>query len=91
MLDKGIQLINVEYVKQKGEEAVSKMILLKNLRNATRGNFFSITIDYPLKDEEMNIHEYAKELEQEGFIKLKECKQLEHAIFLSGILKYASN
>lgn len=70
---------------------MSKMILLKNLRNATRGNFFSISIDYSLKDEKMKIQEYAKELEQEGLIKLKECKQLEHAIFLSGILKYASN
>lgn len=78
-------------VLQKGDGEMSKMILLKNLRNATRGNFFSISLDYSKHDEKTKIEEYAKELEQEGFIKLKECKQLEQSVFLSGILKYASN
>jgi len=70
---------------------MSKESLLKNLRNATRGNFFTINIDKSLKDDKNMIEEFAKELERDGKIRLKECTQLEHSVLLSGILKYASN
>ncbi|PEJ50762.1 MULTISPECIES: hypothetical protein [unclassified Bacillus (in: firmicutes)] len=70
---------------------MSKKNLLKNLRLATRGNFFLITIKNSLEYDTKMIEKLAKELELDGLIKLKECTQLEDSLFLSGILKYASN
>ncbi|MEH7454822.1 hypothetical protein [Gottfriedia acidiceleris] len=70
---------------------MSKENLLKNLRLATRGNFFLINIENSLGNDTKMIEKLAKELEQDGIIKLKECTQLEDSLFLSGILKYASN
>ncbi|PGM58294.1 hypothetical protein [Bacillus sp. AFS053548] len=70
---------------------MNKENLLKSLRLATRGNFFLINIKNPLENDTNMIEKLAKELELDGLIKLKECTQLEDSLFLSGILKYASN
>ncbi|MES9685213.1 MULTISPECIES: hypothetical protein [Bacillaceae] len=70
---------------------MSKESLLKNLRLATRGNYFLINIKNPLGNDKNMIEKLAKELELDGKIKLKECTHLEDSIFLSGILKFASN
>ncbi|MFB7142327.1 MULTISPECIES: hypothetical protein [unclassified Bacillus (in: firmicutes)] len=70
---------------------MSKENLLKSLRLATRGNFFLINIKNSLENDTDLIKKLAKELEQDGLIKLKECTQQEDSLFLSGILKYASN
>lgn len=70
---------------------MSKERLLKNLRLATRGNYFLINFKNSLENDKNLIEKLAKELELDGKIKLKECTQLEDSIFLSGILKYASN
>ncbi|MFF3023744.1 hypothetical protein ACFVRR_13980 [Gottfriedia sp. NPDC057948] len=69
---------------------MSKENLLKNLRLATRGNFFIFNIKNSLENDPNMIEKLAKELELDGLIKLKECTQLEDSLFLSGILKYAS-
>ncbi|WP_088071868.1 hypothetical protein [Gottfriedia luciferensis] len=70
---------------------MSKESLLKNLRLATRGNYFIITINNSLENDVKMIEKLARELELDGKIKLKECTKQEDSIFLSGILKYASN
>ncbi|PGL69421.1 hypothetical protein [Bacillus sp. AFS055030] len=70
---------------------MNKESLLKNLRLATRGNYFLINIKNSLENDINMIEKLAKELELEGKIKLKDCTQLDESIFLSGILKYASN
>ncbi len=70
---------------------MSKESLLKNLRLATRGNYFLINIQNSLENDKNMIEKLAKELELDGKIKLKECTLLEDSIFLCGILKFASN
>ncbi|MFB7142450.1 hypothetical protein ACFCYN_22820 [Gottfriedia sp. NPDC056225] len=70
---------------------MNKENLLKSLRLATRGNFFLINIKNSLENDTNMIEKLAKELELDGLIKLKECTQLGDSLFLSGILKYASN
>ncbi|WP_028400252.1 hypothetical protein [Ectobacillus panaciterrae] len=69
---------------------MNKGSLLKDLRNASRGNHFSIKIAQATKEDENKIEELAKELVREGKIKLKEFTQQEHSVYLKGILKYAS-
>lgn len=69
---------------------MNKVRLLKNLNNASRGNFFSIEIPKTTKEDEKKIKELVGELESEGKIKLRECVQREYSVYLHGIIKYAS-
>ncbi|MEH7419320.1 hypothetical protein V7266_29255 [Neobacillus drentensis] len=69
---------------------MNKVDLLKNLRNASQGNFFSTEIPKSTKEDEKKIEQWVGELEREGKIKLRECVQREHSIYLHGIIKYAS-
>jgi len=69
---------------------MNKISLLKNLRNASRGNLFSTEIPKGTKEEENKINEWLKELESEGKIKVRECVQREGSVYLHGIMKYAS-
>jgi hypothetical protein len=69
---------------------VNKVGLLKNLQNASRGNFFSIEIPKASKEDEKKIEELVGELEREGKIKLRECVQRDYSVYLHGIIKYAS-
>lgn len=64
--------------------------LLKNLHNSSRSNFFSIEIPKVTKEDEKKIEKLVGELQIEGKIKLRECVQREHSVYLNGILKYAS-
>jgi hypothetical protein len=65
--------------------------LLKNLKSASRGNFFSIEIPAVTKEDETKILEFAGELESDGKIKLRELVQREYSVYLHGILKYTSD
>lgn len=69
---------------------MNKVGLLKNLQNASRGNFFSIEIPKSANEDEKTIEELVKELENEGKIKIRECVQREYSVYLHGIMKYAS-
>ena len=69
---------------------MNKVGLLKNLQNASRGNFFSIEIPKATKEDEKKIEELVGELEREGKIKLRECIQRDYSVYLHGIIKYAS-
>lgn len=69
---------------------LNKVILLKNLHNSSRSNFFSIEIPKATKDDAKKIEELVGELQIEGKIKLRECVQREDSVYLNGILKYAS-
>jgi hypothetical protein len=69
---------------------MNKVRLLKNLKNASRGNFFSIEIPKTTKEDEKKIKELVGELQSEGKIKLRECVQQEYSVYLHGIIKYAS-
>jgi hypothetical protein len=51
---------------------MNKVGLLKNLQNASRGNFFSTEIPKATKEDEKKIEEWVGELESEGKIKLRE-------------------
>ena len=74
----------------KGDDPMNKVGLLKNLRNASRGNFFSTEIPKATKEDGKKIEEWVGELESEGKIKLRECVQREYSVYLHGIIKYAS-
>ncbi|MFJ5624803.1 hypothetical protein ACIQD3_19210 [Peribacillus loiseleuriae] len=69
---------------------MNKDRLLRNFKNASQGNFFSIEIPKGNKEDENKIEELVKELEKEGRIKLRECVQREYSVYLHGIIKYAS-
>lgn len=69
---------------------LNKVGLLKTLHNSSRSNFFSIEIPKATKDDEKKIEKLVEELQIEGKIKLRECVQREHSVYLNGILKYAS-
>ena len=68
---------------------MNKISLLKNLRDASRGNLFSTEIPKATKEDEKKIEGLVGELESEGKIKLRECIQREHSVYLHGIIKYA--
>jgi hypothetical protein len=74
----------------KGDDPMNKVGLLKNLRNASRGNFFSTEVPTATKEDEKKIEELVGELESEGKIKLRECVQREYSVYLHGIIKYAA-
>jgi hypothetical protein len=74
----------------RGGWPMNKVGLLKNLQNASRGNFFSIEIPKATKEDEEKIEELVRELESEGKIKIREFVQREYSIYLHGIMKYAS-
>jgi hypothetical protein len=74
----------------KGDDSMNKVGLLKNLRNASRGNLFSTEIPKATKEDEKKIEELVGELESEGKIKLRECVQREYSVYLHGIMKYAT-
>ena len=74
----------------KGDDPMNKVDLLKILRNASRGNFFSAEIPKASNENEKKIEEWVGELESEGKIKLREYVQREDSIYLHGIIKYAS-
>ena len=69
---------------------LNKVELLKSLHNSSRSNFFSVEIPKATKDDEKKIEDLVGELQIEGKIKLRECVQREHSVYLNGILKYAS-
>jgi len=73
----------------KGDDPMNKVGLLKNLRDASRGNLFSTEIPKATKEDEKEIEVWVGELESEGKIKLRECIQREHSVYLNGIIKYA--
>ncbi|MBT2657963.1 hypothetical protein J7E81_22445 [Bacillus sp. ISL-18] len=64
--------------------------LLKKLKSASRGNFFSIEIPTATKEDEKKIEEFVGELEREGKIKLREIVQRQYSVYLHGIIKYVS-
>jgi hypothetical protein len=64
--------------------------LLKNLKSASRSNFFSIEIPTATKEDEKKIEEFVRELERDGKIKLREFAQREYSVYLHGMLKYLS-
>lgn len=77
-------------VVDKGDDIpMNKDILFKNFQNASRGNLFSLEVP-KTKEDENKIEEWAKELELEGKIKLRECIQREYSVYIHGIIKYAS-
>jgi hypothetical protein len=69
---------------------MNKIGLLKNLKSASQGNFFSIEIPKNTKEDEKAIDEFVGELVRDGKIKLRECIQRESSVYLHGIIKYAS-
>jgi hypothetical protein len=69
---------------------MNKVGLLKNLRNVSQGNFFSIEVPKATNEDEKNIEELVRELESEGKIKLRECVQREYSVYLHGIIKYTA-
>jgi hypothetical protein len=69
---------------------MNKIGLLKNLRNASRSNLFSIEIPKASKEDEKKIEGWVGELESEGKIKVREFVQREYSVYLHGIIKYAS-
>jgi ribosome recycling factor len=69
---------------------MNKAGLLKSLKNASRGNLFSIEIPKATKEDEKEIEEFVEELVKDGKIKLRECVQREYSVYLHGIIKYAS-
>ncbi|MBM7691756.1 hypothetical protein JOC77_001163 [Peribacillus deserti] len=69
---------------------MDKAKLYKNIQHVNRGNFFAIEIPIATKSEEKSIKELAKELENEGKIKLRECVLRDYSVYLHGIIKYAS-
>jgi hypothetical protein len=75
---------------KKGDDPMNKVGLLKNLRNASQGNFFSTEVPKATKEDEKKIEELVGELESEGKIKLRECVQREYSVYLHGIIKYAA-
>ncbi|MGG1631724.1 hypothetical protein [Rossellomorea sp. NRS-1567] len=76
-------------VKDKGDDPMNKIGLLKSLNQASRGNFFSIDIPMTSKEEAQTIENLAHELEKEGKIKIRECDQNETSVYIQGIIKYA--
>lgn len=70
---------------------MNKDKLLKKLKSASRGNFFSIEIPTATKEDAKKVEEFAVELESEGKIKLRELVQREYSVYLHGILKYVSS
>lgn len=73
----------------KGADQMNSIELLKKFLNVSRGNFFSLEIPTS-KDDEVKIQDLVGVLESEGKIKLRECVQKEHTVYLHGIIKYAS-
>jgi hypothetical protein len=69
---------------------MNKIDLLKNLRTASRSNFFSTEVPKATKEDEKKIEVWVEELESEGKIKVRECVQREYSVYLHGIIKYAS-
>ena len=67
-----------------------KVGLLKNLHNASRSNLFSVEIPKSTKEEGKQIEELVGELQGEGKIKVREMTQRKDCVYLTGILKYAS-
>lgn len=67
-----------------------KVGLLKNLHNASRSNLFSVEIPKSTKEEGKQIEELVGELQGEGKIKVREMAQRKDCVYLTGILKYAS-
>ncbi|WP_285765577.1 hypothetical protein [Peribacillus sp. SI8-4] len=63
---------------------MNKDRLFKFIQTSTRGNFFSVEI----AEDGTNVAQLAKELENEGRIKLRECTRKEQGIYLEGILKF---
>ncbi|AOH55981.1 MULTISPECIES: hypothetical protein [Bacillaceae] len=63
---------------------MNKDRLFKFIQTSTRGNFFSVEI----AEDGTKVAQLAKELENEGRIKLRECTRKEQGIYLEGILKF---
>lgn len=63
---------------------MNKDSLFKFIQTSTRGNFFSVEI----AQDGTKVVQLAKELEQEGRIKLRECKSQNQGVYLEGILKF---
>jgi hypothetical protein len=70
---------------------MNKERLLKKLKSASRGNFFSIEIPTDTKENAKKIVTIVGELESDGIIKLRELVQREYSVYLHGILKYVSD
>jgi hypothetical protein len=68
---------------------MNKSELLKKFLNVSRGNLFSLEIP-STKENQITIKDLVGVLESEGKIKLRECVQRDHSVFLHGIVKYAS-
>jgi hypothetical protein len=66
-----------------------KSMLLKTLLNSSRGNLFSIEIPTTRENEKM-IQDLVSVLVTEKRIKLREYVQREYSVYLTGIIKYAS-
>ncbi|WML43993.1 hypothetical protein [Neobacillus sp. PS3-40] len=64
--------------------------LMKNFQKMNQGNFFTIEIPTVTEKDKSTIEEWVKELEHEGKIKVRECISRENAVYLHGIIKYAS-
>ncbi|WP_163103456.1 hypothetical protein [Peribacillus alkalitolerans] len=69
---------------------MNKVVLLKKLHYASRGNLFSTEIPKATNEDVKKIEELVEELVSEGKIKLREFILREHSVYLQGIIKYAS-
>jgi hypothetical protein len=69
---------------------MNKIELLRNLRNASRSNMFTIEIPTVTLSDQQKIEELVQELVEDGKIKLRESLQREYSLSLHGVLKYAS-
>ncbi|MBM7662186.1 hypothetical protein JOC85_002993 [Bacillus mesophilus] len=69
---------------------MNKVELLKDMRNASRSNMFTVEIPTISKAEQKKIEELVQELVDEGRIKLRETLQRDYSLSIHGVLKYAS-
>ena len=70
---------------------MNKIGLLKNLKSASQGNFFSIEIPKNTKEDEKAIDEFIGELVRDGKIKLRECIQRESSVYFMELLDLHPN
>ncbi|WP_409304951.1 hypothetical protein [Peribacillus sp. SCS-155] len=69
---------------------MNKNNLLKNLKDASIGNFFTVEIKKIIGDGYNSIGDMAKELELDGKIKIRAVADNGHSVCLHGLIKYAS-
>lgn len=75
----------------KGADGMEKENLLKNLREASHKNQFSLRLDRASIGDEKNFENSIRELQYEQKIKVREYTKKDDYVNLIGFLKYASD